>query len=589
MPPRSKSSAKTDSSQASQVLLEAGYTRRTTKRLRVDSDDEDGNGYEPQQERRTSYNESFTRGGARGSSPPAKGKRRKVSATVASGSDDGEESDYDARTEDYSNSRREEEEEEEEEAEEEENSGRADSTEEIHDARDEQQDDDEDDNGRTGGRLSKKPRGSIFSLFTWSDSPPSPAHRHPMVPYPSIYTDSNIGGRTRRPSSKAKQMATGTSTTSTSTAKKSKGKRKPQVSESTRNSRSRKEVAWSEGESEEEYNGHEDEEVNVDEDEEEDEARLTDDYDVSEEERPARGKKGRGAKGGKGREKGADMAPILKKAKFEGNPAASSTTATTAGTKRSRGKKVAGEDTIVDIMDEYGTPDPSSIGSPTATTATDGGKDDTPASSAPPAKKRKLPTIKKVKTAASLGAAGSGSSGTGPSTPVSGSATGGKPPVGLPPPQSGGIAGSGVSILGIAETKARPKTNMASDLDLSNPSLYAELFKNPGGNASRTGLNRRAKEEERKKELDKMKEEYKIQFAEESKKSFDLQGQAEKMARFEEVLRQRRSSALYPNFLAAKWREEWEREKRRAQRRDYQPPPSHPNGHVDDTKEEGEM
>jgi hypothetical protein len=72
------------------------------------------------------------------------------------------------------------------------------------------------------------------------------------------------------------------------------------------------------------------------------------------------------------------------------------------------------------------------------------------------------------------------------------------------------------------------------------------------------------------------------------KVSFDLQGQAEKMARFEEELRRRRSSALYPNFLAAKWREEWEKEKRRAHRREHQPQVQ-PNGYDYAEKEEGEM
>lgn len=60
------------------------------------------------------------------------------------------------------------------------------------------------------------------------------------------------------------------------------------------------------------------------------------------------------------------------------------------------------------------------------------------------------------------------------------------------------------------------------------------------------------------------------------------------MARFEEQLRQRRSSALYPNFLAAKWREEWEKEKRRTYKREHHPL-TQTNGHVDNTKEEGEM
>lgn len=64
------------------------------------------------------------------------------------------------------------------------------------------------------------------------------------------------------------------------------------------------------------------------------------------------------------------------------------------------------------------------------------------------------------------------------------------------------------------------------------------------------------------------------------------------MARFEETLRQRRSSALYPNFLAAKWREEWEREKRKTHKPEYEQPPqdSQLNGNnVDGAKEEGEI
>jgi hypothetical protein len=60
------------------------------------------------------------------------------------------------------------------------------------------------------------------------------------------------------------------------------------------------------------------------------------------------------------------------------------------------------------------------------------------------------------------------------------------------------------------------------------------------------------------------------------------------MARFEEMLRQRRSSALYPNFLGAKWREESEKEKRRLLKLQCQQQ-TQVNGHVDNTKEEGEM
>lgn len=228
-----------------------------------------------------------------------------------------------------------------------------------------------------------------------------------------------------------------------------------------------------EGEVDEEDYEDEDEsegEVELD-DEEDDEARFSDDYE-EEDKRPSRGKRGRtGGRGGQGKDKAKekDVAPILKKTKFEGNYTA---TTSTGGTKRLRTKRGA-EDVLVDVVGDSGTPEPSSIGSPTTTNPTiEVNKDDNASSSAqPPLKKPKLPTIKKLKTAASTGG------GTGPSTPTSVTGMGGKPPTLPPPPPSGSAAGNK---LGISEgTKpARPKTNTTSDLDLSNPSLYAELFKN---------------------------------------------------------------------------------------------------------------
>lgn len=68
---------------------------------------------------------------------------------------------------------------------------------------------------------------------------------------------------------------------------------------------------------------------------------------------------------------------------------------------------------------------------------------------------------------------------------------------------------------------------------------------------------------------------------------FDLQAQQEKVSRFEEKLRSVRSAALYPNFLAGKWRELWERERNRHK---DQPQDSRPstNG-VTNGREEGEL
>lgn len=68
--------------------------------------------------------------------------------------------------------------------------------------------------------------------------------------------------------------------------------------------------------------------------------------------------------------------------------------------------------------------------------------------------------------------------------------------------------------------------------------------------------------------------------------TFDLQGQLDKISRFEEKLRCDRSSALYPNFLAAKWREEWERDKRRNQESEWEGKGNWNDGR---SREEGEM
>lgn len=69
------------------------------------------------------------------------------------------------------------------------------------------------------------------------------------------------------------------------------------------------------------------------------------------------------------------------------------------------------------------------------------------------------------------------------------------------------------------------------------------------------------------------------------KVSFDLQGQFEKILRFEERLRHNRSSALYPNFLAGKWRELWELERRHQREKEWQENPDEGTA----GKEEGEM
>ena len=48
-----------------------------------------------------------------------------------------------------------------------------------------------------------------------------------------------------------------------------------------------------------------------------------------------------------------------------------------------------------------------------------------------------------------------------------------------------------------------------------------------------------------------------------------VQAQFETISCFKEKLKAGHSSALYPNFLAVKWREEWEKEKRRQKGKDW--------------------
>jgi hypothetical protein len=162
----------------------------------------------------------------------------------------------------------------------------------------------------------------------------------------------------------------------------------------------------------------------------------------------------------------------------------------------------------------------------------------------PDLKKRKLPTIKKNKPSASAATSVQSQSAAAPSKPPP--STDDVTKIGAPHPQrkAAGLMG-------------------AADFDLRDKSVYAELFKGAGGSTPRSGLNRREKEEERRKELNKMRDEAKAKRAEEAKHHFDLQSQADKIAGFEQKLRANNCMALHPNFLAAKFREEYDKERAR--------------------------
>ncbi|KAF8902142.1 hypothetical protein CPB84DRAFT_1846546 [Gymnopilus junonius] len=202
------------------------------------------------------------------------------------------------------------------------------------------------------------------------------------------------------------------------------------------------------------------------------------------------------------------------------------------------------DEPIIDVVgDATGTPD---LPSPSPA------KQDSPIPIIP--KKPKLPTIKKTKLPGTAGL----------TTPTSA-------PTKKPP-----------SEVGSSNKEGGRKSLLVgnTDIDLSNKSIYQELFSKTGGVDGTTP--RRAKEEERRKELNRMRDEARFKRTAEAIHSFDLQAQFDKISHFEEILRADHSSALYPNFLAAKWREVWERGRRRP--KEWTEPTDPMNG-----KEEGEL
>ncbi|KAF8163301.1 hypothetical protein B0H34DRAFT_318045 [Crassisporium funariophilum] len=217
------------------------------------------------------------------------------------------------------------------------------------------------------------------------------------------------------------------------------------------------------------------------------------------------------------------------------------------------------DDTLVDVVgDASPTPEVSVAGDRFSPAAS---KHESPAPTpVQQQKKVKLPTIKKIKLPHL-------------NTPTS-ATTPSKPNIPLP-------IGSKPTHDGVRKTLIE-----MTDIDLSNKSIYQELFSKTaqgGGGTPRTGINRRTREEERRKELNRQRDEAKAKRAVEA--IFDLQAQLDKITRFEEKLKAVHSSALYPNFLAAKWREEWDKEKRRQKEKDWQ------SGYSNDpnSREEGEV
>ncbi|KAF9464701.1 hypothetical protein BDZ94DRAFT_460985 [Collybia nuda] len=208
-----------------------------------------------------------------------------------------------------------------------------------------------------------------------------------------------------------------------------------------------------------------------------------------------------------------------------------------AGTKRSRpGSSAKLEEGLVDVVGDF------ELG-----TAAQSPSQNQDPSLPPPKKRPKLPTIKKNKNLNSAM----------PLTPTTLSLPSKPTPAKIP-----SLDPSQTTTPGVRKT---PATVGNADFDLRNANVYRELFKTAGGSTPRSGLNRREKDEERRKELSKLRDEARVKRSVEAKQTFDLQEQTDKISRFEDQLRRVRSSALYPNFLAAKWRELWEREKKKVE------------------------
>ncbi|GBE82086.1 predicted protein [Sparassis crispa] len=239
------------------------------------------------------------------------------------------------------------------------------------------------------------------------------------------------------------------------------------------------------------------------------------------------GKAGAGLKGGRGRSKKSKEGKgvvIMKDERKLPPTASSGTPGAGASTKRALIKDNEAQSLVLGAVDAQ-VDEHLKVKEPTP----------------PPPKKRKLPTIKKNKPA----------TGTTPSTPATT-----KPPAPLPAPSpaadpTGGQATDNNLNVGVGAGGRRPPMINTADVDLRDSSVYAQLFAKTGGSTPNSGLNRKEKEEERRKELNRMRDAARAKRAEEAKHCFDLQAAHEKIQRFEEKLRARRSTAVFPNILGA--------------------------------------
>ncbi|KAF9052632.1 hypothetical protein BJ165DRAFT_1400075 [Panaeolus papilionaceus] len=213
------------------------------------------------------------------------------------------------------------------------------------------------------------------------------------------------------------------------------------------------------------------------------------------------------------------------------------------------------EDSTIDVVGESSATLEEPPSAPATSTSPATSKPESPA----PAPKKKLPTIKKNRIPPGTN--------TGTSTPTSK-----KPAIELP--------GTGRP----THEEIRKTIINKTDIDLSDKSIYQAIFSKTvqSDSSIRSGPNR----EERRKDLNKMREEARARREQEAVHSFDLQAQYEKISRFEETLRSTRSIALFPNFLGAKWKDVYEKEKAKQKEAAWQ---GSQDSQMSNGREEGEV
>lgn len=183
---------------------------------------------------------------------------------------------------------------------------------------------------------------------------------------------------------------------------------------------------------------------------------------------------------------------------------------------------------------------------PTLTGSQEASSNQVSTSAPPMLPKRKLPTIKKNKPLVPSGSGGSGTS-----TPTSTKAPA------LPNSASKDTLATGTTTGPGLRNRQSAATIGNKDLDLSNSAVYAELFTKSSG-ASRAGGNSRQKEDERRKELNRMRDEARAKREAELKTCFDLQAQAEKVARFEDRFRTHRRRAYFVSHLGGSFLDDYD-------------------------------